>query len=216
MIRFCRKYDIKLAAIACLAIAATACISACGKSASSKASGAPSAGTSASVGKPATPAASAAFVPESAPVAEDLWTRAKENVASGDGDDLARLADREGMTGILARSEDPAWRATAIRAMGYTGGFDALPWLAGVARGASNDDAATALDVLVDMAARPRVAVDPEDAAELREGCDALLALAKDGQAAKSRRIVAIRALRMLSDRGCVASADIPTDFDIK
>src|SRR4051794_17029496 len=81
----------------------------------------------------------AIVLPAPEPLAQDLWSRAKDNVTSDDGDDLARLADREGMLGILARAEDPAWRMTAIRAMPYVDGFEPLPWLAGIARGASND-----------------------------------------------------------------------------
>ena len=65
-----------------------------------------------------------------------------------------------------------------------------------------------------DIAARPRRAVDPEDAAEMKSGCDALLTLAKQSDAARARRIIAIRALRMLSERGCVAAAEIPADLD--
>jgi hypothetical protein len=159
------------------------------------------------------PSAVAAAAQDNA-VAADLWTRAKANIETGDGDDLARLADHEGMTGILARADDPAWRATAIRALAYVDGFDAFPWLAKVAKGEPNDDAMAALEAVIDIAAKPRRAVDPEDAAEMREGCDALLGLAKEKEAARPRRIVAIRALRMLSERGCVAQNDIPTELD--
>jgi hypothetical protein len=150
------------------------------------------------------------------PVEADLWARAKENVASGDVDDLARLADHIGLAGLLAHEADPAQRLTVIHALAFVDGFEQLPWLAKTARQGADGDAAAALDAVNAMAARPRRAVDPEDAAELREGCDALLALAKDAQAPKPRRVPAIRALRMLSERGCVAPADIPTDLDAK
>jgi len=182
-------------------------IAGCGKSAST--SGAASAKPAASA-----PPDAAVVLPQAEPLASDLWARAKDNVTTGDGDDLARLADREGMRGILARADDPAWRLTAIHAMAYVDGFEPLPWLAAIAAAPQNDYATAALDAIIDMAARPRRAVDPEDGAELREGCDALLALAKDAQAAKARRIQAIRALRMLSERGCVAPGDIPADLD--
>jgi hypothetical protein len=182
---------------------------ACGKSASSAAPG-----VSSGESKSAPSAVVEAGAPAIDPVALDLWTRAKDNVATGDGDDLARLADRENLSGLLARAEDPAWRATAIHAMAYVDGFEALPWLAKVARAAPNEDALAALDAIEDIAARPRRAVDPEDAAEMKSGCDSLLALAKQSDAARARRIIAIRALRMLSERGCVAPAEIPADLD--
>ena len=41
-----------------------------------------------------------------------------------------------------------------------------------------------------------------------------LLALARATGQSKARRVNAIRALRMLADRGCVRRADIPVDFD--
>src|SRR5262249_599430 len=185
-------------------------VSGCGKNAST--SGAASAKPAAS----AVPDAAVAL-PQGEPLASDLWARAKDNVARGDGDDLARLGDREGMRGTLARADDPAWRLTAIHAMAYVDGFEPLPWLAAIAAAPQNEEATAALDVIVEMAARPRRAVDPEDGAELREGCDALLALAKNAAAAKARRVQAIRALRMLSERGCVAAngrSDIPVDLD--
>ena len=146
----------------------------------------------------------------------DLWTRAK----AGDADDLARLADREGASGLVARaSEDAAWRLAAIRAMAFVddpGAFEALPSLARAARTGDDAEAMAALESAGDLASRPRRAVDPEDAAELREGCDLLLALAKDTQAPRPRRIASVRALRMLADRGCVKVADLPTDLDAR
>jgi hypothetical protein len=146
----------------------------------------------------------------------DLWTRAK----AGDADDLARLADHEGAAGLVARaSEDATWRLAAIRAMAFVddpGAFEALPLLARAARTGDDAEATAALESAGDLAARPRRAVDPEDAAELREGCDLLLALAKDTQAPRPRRIACVRALRMLADRGCVKAADLPTDLDAR
>ncbi len=149
------------------------------------------------------------------PVREDLWTRAK----LGDAADLARLADREGESGLVERGAtgDPATRLTAIRAMAFApdpGAFGGLPFLAEAARGTDEPQAQAALDSAIDLAARPRRAVDPEDAAEMKAGCDGLLALAKDPKASRGRRVKAIGALRMLVDRGCVDPAAIPTDLD--
>ncbi len=178
--------------------------------------GAPSAASTAAAGGGLT--GGAAVTPSIAPldpVELELWTRAK----GFEADDLARLADHEGAGGLVTRaSAEPAWRPTAIRAMAFApepGAFEELPWLARNARTESDPEAAAALDSVIDLAARPRRAIDPEDAAELREGCDLLLALAKDAQAPRARRIASVRALRMLSDRGCVKASDVPSDLDI-
>jgi hypothetical protein len=151
---------------------------------------------------------------------DDLWKRAKD----GDADDLARLADREGEAGLRARAErDPSLRLTAIRALAEApepGVFLALPFLARAAAGPDETEATAALESTIDLAARPRRATDPEDAAELKEGCDLLLAFARDpkdgGAVPRARRVKAIRALRMLADRGCVDPAQVPQDLDAK
>lgn len=140
----------------------------------------------------------------------ELWGRAKE----GEGDDLARLADYVGSVGLVERGADPALRATAVRALAFVHDFAALPWLASVGADRDDAEAVSALDAIVELASQPRRAVDPEDASELREGSDKLLALAKDTSTANERRVRAIRALRMLVDRHCVDPAQIPTDLD--
>lgn len=142
---------------------------------------------------------------------EELWARAKD----GDADDLARLADREGATGLVERGDDAAFRDTAIGALAYADGLSALPWLA--ERASEDGDGATrALDTIADIAARRRRADDPEDALELRAACDKLLALARDKERPTSRRVAAIGSLRMLAERGCVRSTDIPKELDGK
>ncbi len=107
-------------------------------------------------------------------------------------------------------------RLPAVRAMRYCPDFSELPWLAGLASTGPDDVATEALDAIVEQAARRRRAVDPEDADELREGCATLLGLARSTDRPRPRRVVAIRALRMLAERGCVQRADIPTDLDAK
>ena len=92
--------------------------------------------------------------------------------------------------------------------------FSELPWLAQVGTTGTDDEARAALDAVVELAARPRRATDPEDADELHVGCGALLDLARGAERPKERRVLAIRALRMLTDRGCVKKADIPTELD--
>jgi hypothetical protein len=141
----------------------------------------------------------------------ELWQRA----GGGEGDDLARLVDYEGCVGVVERGRDDAsLRPTAVRAVAYCRDMVALPWLAEVGQDGPDADALAALDSAVELAAQPRRAVDPDDAPELRDGCDRLMGLAKDTARPKERRIVAIRALRMLADRGCVDRAAIPTDLD--
>ena len=146
------------------------------------------------------------------PQEADAWTRAKE----GDEDDRVRLADLVGCGGLEDGAARADLRMTAIQAMAYCRDFTELPWLAGIAAGDDESQALAALDSIVDLAARPRRAVDPEDADELHGGCAALLALARAPERSRDRRVLAVRALRMLVDRGCVKSADIPTDVDAK
>jgi hypothetical protein len=143
----------------------------------------------------------------------EAWTQADQ----GGEDEQTRLANLVGCVGLRERAMNPSLRSTAIRAMAYCRDFSELPWLAGVAtqsrKGAEGTDA---LDAIVELAAHPRLAVDPEDAAELREGCQALVALSRAAGQPKEHRVLAVRALRMLADRGCVNRADIPVDFDAK
>jgi hypothetical protein len=145
---------------------------------------------------------------------EALWVDAR----SGEGGDLARLADHEGVDGLIARAGgEPEWRLVALRAMAFApepGAFAGLPWLAEAARAPEPVAADAALDSAIDLSARPRRALDPEDAAEMKAGCDALLSLATDANAQRGRRVKALRALRMLVDRGCVDPARLPTDLD--
>ena len=68
------------------------------------------------------------------------------------------------------------------------------------------------------LAAVPRRARDPEDALELRQGCEALLLLARKPEAPKSRRARAVSTLRMLESTGCLhGDAEAPpSDLDPK
>jgi hypothetical protein len=132
-------------------------------------------------------------------------------VSSAGTGDAAPLAagDDAGAAPMDAR-EAAAWAAASTKDVD----FSELPWLAQVATTGTDDDARVALDAVVELAARPRRATDPEDADELHVGCGALLDLARGGERPKERRVLAIRALRMLTDRGCVKKADIPTELD--
>jgi hypothetical protein len=127
-----------------------------------------------------------------------------------------RLAQSEGSVGLEEGASDSARRATAIHAMAFVEGAEALPWLANVATAGADAEASAALESVATVAARVRSGADPEDALELREGCDKLLALAKDDKAARARRVAAVSALRMLSERGCVDKSAIPVDVDAR
>ena len=158
----------------------------------------------------APPEASAATLPE--PIAPDLWASAAE----GDVADLARLHDREGDPGLLARVASPPFRMTAILALAYGDDFTALPFLAGVAVSGDDEEARVALASAGILAALPRRARDPEDALELRQGCEGLLVLARSAEAARSRRAAAVSTLRMLADTGCLHGEALPTDLDAR
>lgn len=156
------------------------------------------------------------------PTLERLWVEAKGTPEAGAGEaaELARLADREGAGGLAQRAQsDPAYRLVALRAMAFApepGAFAGLQLLGEAASGSDDAQADAALDSAIDLAARPRLAIDPEDFAEMKAGCTSLLSLARDGKAARARRVKAIRALRMLADRGCVDPGLIPADLDAR
>ncbi len=144
----------------------------------------------------------------------ELWERAED----GEADDLARLADRVGTDGLIETAANTAGteRQTALRALGFTADLSALSFLADVGTKGSDPDAQAALDSAAAIAAQPRRQVDPEYALELHAGCAELLALAKDEKRPRLRRVAAIRALRMLAERGCVKREEIPADLDAK
>ncbi len=146
------------------------------------------------------------------PLVEELWEQAKEG---GEGD-LARLHDREGDTGLFERAALPAYRMTALGALGCGDDFNALPFLAGVAVSGSDDEADVALASTLRLVAVPRRARDPEDALELQKGCEGLLALARQLDAPRTRRARAVSALRMLGATGCLHGQGLPTDLDAK
>jgi hypothetical protein len=141
------------------------------------------------------------------------WAAAKE----GDPEELMRLADLTGCEGLRERAVgNVELRAVALQAMQYCGDFAELPWLAQVGAGPSEADARQALEAIFQLAARRRKATDPEDAEELHEGCGSLLAIARDGSQPRERRVLAVRALRMLAERGCVKRGDIPAELDAR
>ena len=192
---------------ACLIAAALLVLAACHRSAATTEAEA----GAVAVGDAAAPRSDGALADED-PLLSDLWARA----ADGDEDDRARLLGRVGTEGLIADSLVPARRPTALRALGLAEDFGALPFLAGVATTGSETDAALALESVAGIANRPRRATDPEDALEVREGITALLALARDAKRPSPRRLLAVRALRLLADRGWVPREEIPGDLDAR
>jgi hypothetical protein len=192
------------AVVAALTCGAWATCSACKKS--------PGAGVNSAAGTSSAPVVSRTSVPAEAGAAAvrdvAMWTAAR----GGAPEDLASLATHEGAAGLVEAAAEPELRATALRAMGYARGWAQLPFLARTAAGKDDDEASLALASAVELAARPRTAVDVEDAVELHEGCAALEGLARETSRARERRIEALRALRMLP---CPA-ADLPTDLDAR
>ncbi len=145
----------------------------------------------------------------------------RERTAWGDADggdpaEMLRLVDLVGCAGLRERASAPGLRGLAVRAMRYCPDFSELPWLVDLATTGTDEVAVEAMDSIVDQAARRRRAVDPDDADELHAGCTALLAFTRATDKPRPRRVGAVRALRMLADRGCVQRADIPTDVDAK
>jgi hypothetical protein len=140
-----------------------------------------------------------------------LWASARD----GDAEDLMTLASQEGAVGLVEAASDTELRPTAIRAMGFARGWAQLPFLARVGGGKDDAEAKVALDAVLELAARPRRAEDPEDSDELREGCEALDGLARDAARPRARRVLSIRALRMMP---CPASkaGELPTDLDAR
>jgi hypothetical protein len=185
----------------------------CGKStapsASMPSSGVPSAGTGDAA--PVVAGDDAGVMPMDTREAAEWAAASTKDV---DPEELARLAELVGCEGLREHGDDATLRPTAIRAMQFCHDFSELPWLAQVGTTGTDDEARAALDAVVELAARPRRATDPEDADELHVGCGALLDLARGAERPKERRVLAIRALRMLTDRGCVKKADIPTELD--
>jgi hypothetical protein len=146
------------------------------------------------------------------PAEEQAWARAED----GGEAESVRLVDLVGCTTLRERAKVPERRAAAIRAMSGCDDFSELPWLASLAADGRDDEALAALDAIVDQAARPRRPADPEDAEELASGCQTLLALSRATSEPRPRRVLAVRSLRMLAERGCVKKSDIPTDLDAK
>lgn len=173
----------------------------CGRSSPNAPAGSGSASASAASGEGGAP-------PSVAIPSDRLWELAKD----GEEEDLATLAVHEGAVGLIEGAGRADQRMTAIKAMAYARGWAQLPYLATTAAGKDDAEAKAALESVIDLAARPRSSEDPEDKPELEEGCAKLVDLAKAADRDKARRVMALRALRMMP---CPKS-ELPSDLDAK
>ena len=140
---------------------------------------------------------------------EEQWARAK----TGDPDELARLADREGFFGIFERVDSSLYRTTAIRAFSFVDGFSALPWLSTIAVGEDAYEAQVALQTIVHLAAQQWAGAQ-EHKEEVREGGVRLLTFVHASGGPNHRRAMAIHALRMFADRGLFSSPALSDELD--
>ena len=136
---------------------------------------------------------------------EDVWLAASSLAP----EDLGRLALREGSVGMVAGAMTPERRRVTVHALAFAEDLEALPFLGEISAGPDPELALVAAESANALAARPRRSVDPEDAIEVREGCDRLRAVAATKEKPKTLRVKIVRALAMLGDRGC--ARDLPT-----
>ena len=122
-----------------------------------------------------------------------------------------RLEDLVGCAGLRSRGERSELRAAALRAMQYCPDFSELSWLANVARDGQDAEARLALeDASTSSPRAPGGPPIPRTATKCTPAAVRSWTLANDPSRARPLRLLAIRALRMLTDRGCVAPADGP------
>lgn len=145
------------------------------------------------------------------PALSELWLRASE----GAEEDLMRLARTLGPEGLIDGATSKEARGLAIHAMPFTDGFAGLPWLADLTGSEDVTLGREAAEAAVALASRGRDQNDPEDAEEMRAGCIKLIAVAKESKHDKLVRIRAVRTLRLLADRGCAKTDEIPTELDL-
>jgi hypothetical protein len=158
---------------------------------------------------PVTDAAQVDYVPPAEEL-DAMW-RAAEALETGD---LVRLASREGVSGLIeGAAAVPKRLRVAVVALGYTHERRALPFLVTTMKD-EKDNARDAAESVHMIAARGLRSYDPEDAEEFREGCDGLLAYARDKGNDRAIRVVAVNALRMFATQGCPKAEEIPTDVD--
>ncbi|MBK7400498.1 MAG: hypothetical protein IPJ34_30660 [Myxococcales bacterium] len=154
-------------------------------------------------------ASSAATSPAaSAPRADPRWPEAR----TGDGLDLARLADLEGVDRLGEVAADPAAapedRRAAILALAYVPDpTPALSTLTALVLGTHLERSVLALDTLATLAGQRTQLEELEPGAW--RACATALVGALSGMP-KPRRDVAVRALLGMADRGAIARKDVP------
>ena len=160
------------------------------------------------------PDLAASATKESERAKDDLWRR-----ASGDDPvDLARLADREGVAGLLEGLEEGgAIGLVALAALPFADDAEgALQRLGEIARQIDPSQSGPVLVAVTAITARPRRPTEPVDAPGLRSCGEAVLTIARNDVVAKPVRARAVTALRLLAERGAVDPKTIPADTDAR
>lgn len=143
---------------------------------------------------------------------DDLWQRASQ----GDPLDLARLADRQGASGLLeGLQEGGVVGLTALLALPHADDADvAYRRLGEIIRQLGPDKAAPVIEAALGMMRRPRRQAEILDAPGMKYCAEALLEVANQKRAPTEARANAISALRALAHDGLFDPAAIPSDLD--
>jgi hypothetical protein len=151
---------------------------------------------------------------ESERARDELWKRA----ADDDPVDLARLADRDGVGGLLEGLEEGGpLGLVALKALPFADDAEAAYQRLGeIVRQIEPGESPVVLDTIVGIALRPRRQVEPVDPPGAHACALALLTLAENKSLAKAIRARSITALRLLAERGAVDAGAIPTDLDAR
>jgi hypothetical protein len=145
---------------------------------------------------------------------DELWRRA----ASADPLDLARLADREGVAGLLEGLEEGGPTSlAALDALPLTDDAEAAYGRLGeIAARIEPGEMAPIVTAIAGIALRPRRQTEPVDPAGMRSCANALLDLARKRGLSRPLRAKVISALRLLSERGALDGGAIPDDLDAR
>jgi hypothetical protein len=144
----------------------------------------------------------------------DLWKAALES--PDDAIELARLAESEGATGLLAGLEEGgAVGLTALAALPWAEDAEvATPRLAEILRSTTPAALGPVLDSLEGVVQRPRTQTEPLAPLGLHACFDALAAIARRSDAPAPLRARAVSVARLIAARGPYDPRILPTDFD--
>lgn len=150
--------------------------------------------------------------PDSVRAQDELFVLASQR----DPFDLARLADREGASGLLeALEEGGVVGLTALSALAHADDAEiAFRRLGELLRLLDSEKTAPVVEAALAIAQKPPRQAEVIDGAAAKYCADALLDLAKKKSAPAPIRADAISALRRLKERGLVDPTEIPTDLD--